>query len=91
MKKINSKLDEQKISEMELGAAWEFLNVFDSIFGFIQSNDFEISQEIEEQLNKRNQARLNKNWAESDSIRKSLHEKGWIVEDTHDGQKIKKA
>jgi len=91
MKKINSKLDEQKISEIELGAAWEFLNVFDSIFGFIQSNDFEISQEIEEQLNKRNQARLNKNWAESDSIRKSLHEKGWIVEDTLDGQKIKKA
>ena len=42
-------------------------------------------------LESRKEARKNKDWASSDQIRKTIHNEGWLVEDTPDGQKLKKA
>ena len=64
---------------------------FDSVFGFIQNQDFEIPDNINLMLIKRQKARDEENWVKSDLIRKNLKEKGWMVEDTPDGQYIKKA
>ena len=91
MKTVNGKIDKNVITDSELGEAWEFLVAFDSVFGFIQNQDFEIPDKINLLLNKRQKARDEENWVESDLIREHLKEKGWIVEDTPDGQYIKKA
>ena len=61
------------------------------MFGFIQNQDFEIPDKINLLLNKRQKARDEDNWVESDLIREQLKEKGWIVDDTTDGQNLKKA
>ena len=90
MKFVNIKIDQKNISESELGEAWEFMLAFDSVFGFIQKQDFEIPDDINLLLSQRQKARVDKNWAESDLIRVSLKEKGWIVEDTPNGQSLKK-
>ena len=42
-------------------------------------------EEIESYLKQRTQARIDKNWAESDRIRQELSDKGVIVMDTPDG------
>ena len=42
-------------------------------------------------LDERAQARKDKEWAKSDEIRDAILTMGYIVEDTRDGQKIKKA
>ena len=91
MKTVNGKIDKNVITDSELGEAWKFLVAFDSVFGFIQNQDFEIPDKINLLLNKRQKARDEENWVESDLIREHLKEKGWIVEDTPDGQYIKKA
>ena len=91
MKTVNGKIDKNVITDSELGEAWEFLVAFDSVFGFIRNQDFEIPDKINLLLNKRQKARDEENWVESDLIREHLKEKGWIVEDTPDGQYIKKA
>ena len=91
MKTVNGKIDKNVITDSELGEAWEFLVVFDSVFGFIRNQDFEISDKINLLLNKRQKARDEENWVESDLIREHLKEKGWIIEDTPDGQYLKKA
>ena len=90
MKSVNIKIDQKNISESELGEAWEFMLAFDSVFGFIQKQDFEIPDDINLLLSQRQKARVDKNWAESDLIRVSLKEKGWIVEDTPNGRSLKK-
>ena len=90
MKFVNIKIDQKNISESELGEAWEFMLAFDSVFGFIQKQDFEIPDDINLLLSQRQKARVDKNWAESDLIRVSLKEKGWIIEDTPNGQNLKK-
>ena len=91
MKTVNGKIDKNLITDSELGEAWEFLVAFDSVFGFIRNQDFEIPDKINLLLNKRQKARDEENWVESDLIREHLKEKGWIVEDTPDGQYLKKA
>ena len=91
MKTVNGKIDKNVFTDSELGEAWEFLVAFDSVFGFIRNQDFEIPDKINLLLNKRQKARDEENWVESDLIREHLKEKGWIVEDTPDGQYIKKA
>ena len=90
MKTVNGKIDKNVFTDSELGEAWEFLVAFDSVFGFIRNQDFEIPDKINLLLNKREKARDEENWIESDLIREHLKEKGWIVEDTPDGQYLKK-
>ena len=41
-------------------------------------------------LNKRAKAREERDWSMSDKIRDSLKTAGWIVDDTPEGQKLKK-
>ena len=91
MKTVNGKIDKNVITDSELGQAWEFLMAFDSVFGFIRNQDFEIPDKINLLLNKRQKARDEENWVESDLIREHLKEKGWMVDDSPDGQYIKKA
>ena len=91
MKTVNGKIDKNVITDSELGQAWKFLMAFDSVFGFIRNQDFEIPDKINLLLNKRQKARDEENWVESDLIMEHLKEKGWMVDDSPDGQYIKKA
>ena len=47
-------------------------------------------EEIAELLEKRKQARENKDWAMSDQIRDELKEKGYSVKDTKEGMTVEK-
>lgn len=50
----------------------------------------EIPSEIKSLAEERWQARLNKNWAESDRLRETLVEKGWVMQDGAEGYVIVK-
>ena len=51
----------------------------------------DIDDEIQSLIDKRQQARANKDWATADAIRDELKAKGIILEDTKDGVRWKKA
>ena len=77
----------------------ELLLEFDKILGldienskkYIEEQEkIELPQEILELVEQRKQARLEKNWAESDRIRDILKEKGYQVKDTKDGMSVEK-
>ena len=53
--------------------------------------DLDIPDDILEMLEKRKEARKNKDFAKSDEIRTIIEQKGFIVIDSKEGQKIKKA
>ena len=77
----------------------ELLLKFDKVLGLDlenskkyleESKNVELPQEIQELLEKRKQARADKNWALSDEIRDSLKEKGYAVKDTKEGMTVEK-
>ena len=56
----------------------------------VEEKTLELPQEIKELIEKRKQARANKDWALSDQIRDELKEKGYMVKDTKEGIQIEK-
>lgn len=66
---------------------------FDRVLGLsLQSKpkDEEVPQEIKELAEKRNEAKVDKDWAKADELRDLIKEKGYILEDGKDGVKIRK-
>lgn len=70
-----------------------FMLEFDSVFGLRLSDvkKAELDEEIEWLIMQREEARKNKNWAESDRIRDDLKARGIILEDTPQGVRWKRA
>ncbi|MFM2414987.1 MAG: hypothetical protein RI911_680 [Candidatus Parcubacteria bacterium] len=64
----------------------------DMFFGlkFLQKDTDVVPESIQKMLQEREQARTEKRWKDSDSIRDAIGELGYIVKDTHEGQKIEK-
>ena len=90
MKSFNAKLDNNSVTQQELGGAWKFLQLFDSVFGFIRKEKFDVPEEINKLLRQRQKAREEKNWDRSDAIRNELKGRGWFVDDSPYGQIPKK-
>ena len=67
---------------------------FDEVLGFnlkkYKKEEIVLPQEIQELVNKRNEARANKNWAESDKLRDELTSKGYLVKDSKEGTIVNK-
>ncbi len=89
LRKMNSMFDEGSISKNEAVSGLKFLEKFNSVFQIFSVSE-DIPKEIMEMAEKRETARQEKNWDASDRIRYELSEKGWSVEDTPSGPKIKK-
>ena len=72
----------------------DLLLKFDTILGIkidkLEENKEEIPEEILELVEKRKQARLEKNWELSDKIRNEINQKGYNVKDLKDGMIVEK-
>lgn len=72
----------------------KLLKEFDEVLSLnvdkIEEKNEEIPEEILRMLEERKEARLNKNFAKSDEIRDKLKEKGYLVIDSKEGQKLEK-
>lgn len=66
---------------------------FDKVLGLdlLKNKQDDVPEEIKELAKNRWQAKLNKNWAEADALRKEILDKGWTILDSKDGYEIKKA
>ena len=68
-------------------AAWEKV---DSVLGVGAKSEVEIPPELNALLEARQAARTAKDFKKSDAIRDELKAKGWVIEDTPKGPKLKK-
>ncbi|MHB8903862.1 MAG: cysteine--tRNA ligase [Patescibacteria group bacterium] len=66
---------------------------FDRVFGLkldLVNRPVELPVNIQKLVNEREAARVAKNWTEADKLRIEIEKQDYLVEDTKDGQKIKK-
>ena len=71
----------------------ELLKKFDTVLGIDidkAKKTEELPQDVLDLLEKRNEARKNKNWEESDRLRNEILEKGYIIKDTKNGAELQK-
>ena len=65
----------------------------DKVFGLklLEKEKIEIPLEIQKLADERELARKQKEWKKSDALREEIRKKGWQVDDTAEGQRVRKA
>jgi cysteinyl-tRNA synthetase len=88
----NQLCDEQKIGKAQAALILDLFKRWDQVLGLslFHAEKMAIPAELLEALAKRNRARAEKNWAEADKQRALIHAKGYLIEDTPKGAKLKK-
>jgi len=93
VKKINTFIMNEQISKKDAEKAIALMHDFDSVFGILKKEEEkeEISKEVEQLIEKRQEARKNNDYELADKIRDELKEKGIILKDTKDSVRWEKA
>lgn len=89
---LNTHLQKNQVDKPALKKAKKLLLAWLEIFGVsFNEKQAENDDEIEVMVAKRDEARKNKNWAESDRLRDELQAKGIVIEDTPQGTRWHRA
>ena len=71
-------------------AALNSLEAICDVLGLLSKKEDELPEEIAALVKERAEARKNKDWARSDELRNQIVSAGYILEDTKQGQKVRK-
>lgn len=91
VREINSQLLEKDNTKGTLEMLYQMFCELTDVLGIIYEKDDEIPEEILELVQKRKDARKNKDFALADRIRDEIAAKGYIVEETRQGTNVRKA
>ena len=88
MGEINSR--EDKLSGADAKEVIAAMDSFDSVLGLIDYTKDELEPQLQELVNKREEARKSKNFALADKLRDELRQKGIQIDDSKDGFRWKR-
>jgi len=86
---VNDMLKDESLGSKEKAG---LIKDFDEVLGLdlLKEEKVDVPREVQELVNKREEARKKKDWKIADSIRKKIMEKGFVLEDTREGVRIRK-
>jgi cysteinyl-tRNA synthetase len=91
IKDLNKLADNKEIFAEDIPAVMAAIRKMDQVFGVAEFPADSISEEIEDWITKRNEARRKKDFRTADEIRNHLLQQGIILEDTPSGTRWKKS
>lgn len=90
IRETNRLLATGQLSSVQAAAALAAWQRIDSVFGLGRKPEVEATAEIQTLLQSRQEARKAKDFKRADAVRDELKAKGWIIEDTPKGAKLKR-
>jgi cysteinyl-tRNA synthetase len=90
VRETNRQLAENSLSPAEATAALTAWDKIDSVLGIGAPDEIEVPAGLAALLEARQAARQSKDFKRADAIRDELKAKGWVIEDTPKGPKLKK-
>jgi cysteinyl-tRNA synthetase len=92
IRELNTLCNEQKLGSQEAQAALQLLARWDSVLGVLplHKKAEEIPADLLNFLDRRESARREKKWSLSDEMRDAIHARGYLIEDTPQGARLKK-
>jgi len=85
IREVNSVLDTRLISKVDQDSILSILEKFDTVLGILDYDEQDIDSEVEALIKQRDEARVEKNYAQADKIRDELVEMGIELDDTDAG------
>ena len=90
VKPTNRLISESSLTRTQADEAIQAMEKIDSVLGILSSQEVEIPKEIELLSIEREKARKDKDFQKADRIRDELKEKGFVIDDTPRGPRIKR-
>jgi cysteinyl-tRNA synthetase len=87
---VNTRLNETS-ARAAVQAAWDTLHEATQLLGILRKKQEGLPEAVQQLADARAQARKDKDWKQSDILRQQLTDLGYVVEDTPQGQKVRKA
>jgi cysteinyl-tRNA synthetase len=89
---VNAAIDERRFNQEDAQAVWNIWEKINQVFGLRvdSQGEGEVEGEIKKMLQTRESARKNKDFKKADEIREEIIKKGYEIEDTPEGQRVKK-
>ncbi len=87
---VNGLCDADQISTRSAKAVLDVIRQMDSVLGICSADHEAIPEEIQKLSRERLQARAERNWKRSDELRAQILERGYTIEDTATGVRIKR-
>ncbi len=78
-------------SKAAVEAALKSLKALCDVLGILQKEDDTLPKDIQRMVDERAEARKNKDWKRSDELRDAIKAAGYILEDSREGQKVRKS
>ena len=90
VRETNRQLADNSLNSAQAAAALAAWKKIDSVLGIGTTSELEVPAELNALLEARQAARKAKDFKRADAIRDELKAKGWVIEDTPKGPKLKK-
>ena len=90
VRNMNKAMSEGKVTPVLAAATLAAWDKIDSVLGVGASNELNVPEELSSLLEARQAARKEKDFKRSDAIRDELKAKGWAIEDTPKGPRLKR-
>lgn len=87
---VNRAIAQQQLSATEAGQVRALMQRFDQVLGLLEADTVALDQEAEALMAERQQARQARDFARADVLRTALRERGYVVEDTPQGPRLKR-
>ncbi len=91
VREANRLIADKKFGPGNARDAAAMMERFDVVLGLLEEEPLEVDDELNSLLEQREEARRVKNYARADEIRAELCSRGYIVEDTPEGPRLKEA
>lgn len=87
---VNSAIADKMIGKKNLKEIKNLMNDFDKVLGILEHKKAKVPSDIKSLAEERKKSRLMKDFKKSDEIREKIRKLGWEVQDTPEGQKLRK-
>ena len=87
---MNKYLETNQVLEENKLEITDYFETIDKVLGILSDKTIELDDDVSSLIEQRDEARIKKDWKKSDEIREELLKKGFIVEDTKEGTRIKR-
>jgi cysteinyl-tRNA synthetase len=90
VREVNRAIAQHQLSAAEAERVTTFMYRLDTVLGLLSAEQTPLDREVERLMEERQQARQARDFARADALRAQLRERGYVVEDTPQGPRLKR-
>ena len=87
---VNRLIADGRLSSAGATATQDLMRRFDGVLGVLDPQEGESDAEVEDLLTQRQEARRNRDFGRADALRDAIKERGYVIEDTPHGPRLKR-